>query len=74
MKNDWFQYFLSIVIVAFACSLVVVLLWIPFPNGNRDILTIAVGAVLAKFGSVVDYFFGSSKGSADKTKIMSESK
>ena len=30
------------------------------------------GALIAAFGTVVGYFYGSSKSSADKTKLLSE--
>jgi len=33
-------------------------------------LYILLGALVAKFGDVVSYFYGSSKGSSDKTEIM----
>jgi hypothetical protein len=33
-----------------------------------------VGALLGSFGTVVGYFYGSSKSSSDKTKLLSEQK
>jgi len=40
------------------------------PSENKEIGLLVIGALVAKFGDVVNYFFGSSKGSADKTEIM----
>jgi hypothetical protein len=40
------------------------------PEGNRDILHIVVGSLVGSFGTVVQYFFGSSMGSKEKTKLM----
>ena len=38
----------------------------------RDVVLVLVGSLAAKFGSVVDYFFGSSSGSAEKTRLMAQ--
>lgn len=50
------------------------ILWVIFgkvlPAENKDIGLLVIGALVAKFGDVVNYFFGSSKGSADKTELM----
>lgn len=43
------------------------------PAGNKDALMMIVGVLVAKFGTIVDYFFGSSKGSADKHDQMAQS-
>ena len=40
------------------------------PAANRDSLMLLLGVLSAKFGTVVDYFFGSSKGSADKSEAL----
>jgi hypothetical protein len=44
------------------------------PEKNKDIGLLVVGALVAKFSDVVSYFFGSSKGSADKTEIINNQK
>ena len=38
----------------------------------RDVVMVIAGNLSAKFGSVVDYFFGSSSGSAEKTRLMAQ--
>jgi len=42
------------------------------PNGARESLLVLIGALAAAFGAVVQYWFGSSSGSADKTVAMVE--
>ena len=37
---------------------------------ESTIISLIVGALIAKFTSVCDYFFGSTQGSADKTASM----
>jgi len=44
------------------------------PAGNKDAAMMTIGAVLGWGGAVVSYYFGSSKGSSDKTEAMSEKK
>lgn len=44
------------------------------PSENKEIALLVIGALVVKFGDVVGYFFGSSKGSADKTQIMNQEK
>ena len=40
------------------------------PEKNRDLIMLISGMIVSKFGTVVDWFFGSSKGSADKTEKL----
>jgi uncharacterized BrkB/YihY/UPF0761 family membrane protein len=40
------------------------------PQENKDPLTLALGSLLSAFGMVVGYFYGSSKGSADKNDLL----
>ena len=44
------------------------------PQGSREIAFILLGTLSSSFAGVVQYFFGSSKGSADKTKLMASGK
>jgi len=40
------------------------------PTDNNEVLTYTLGALTAGEIAIVQYFFGSSKGSADKTKML----
>ncbi len=40
------------------------------PAANRDMVVSVTTFLLAKASTIVDYFFGSSKGSADKTDLL----
>jgi len=44
------------------------------PQSNRDIVMAAVGTILGWATAIVNFYFGSSKGSADKTDAMSQGK
>jgi hypothetical protein len=42
------------------------------PPDNKDIVNIAIGALMTMAGTVVNYFFGSSKSSADKNELLAQ--
>lgn len=42
------------------------------PDGARDVLNIMLGALATAWISIVAYYFGSSSGSAEKTRLMSK--
>jgi hypothetical protein len=54
---------------------ITVILFIPqaqeaLPKWTQENMTAVFVAWITQFGTVVNYFFGSSKGSADKTKLL----
>jgi len=66
--KDIFMYALGAIVVIGVLSLItLVILYRPEMN---DVINISVGALLAAFGSVVGYFYGSSKGSSDKNQLL----
>lgn len=68
--KEFYMYILGAFVVALCFFLAYLLIFTPIPEGNKDILTVAFGLILAWGGSVVGYFFGTSKSSSDKTKII----
>ena len=68
--RDVFMYVLGALIVLAFFAVVVILLVVEMPKTNENMLYILLGTLVAKFGDVVSYFYGSSKGSSDKTEIM----
>ena len=41
-------------------------------KANNDALMLILGALIGAFSTVVGYFYGSSKGSADKTELLNK--
>ena len=68
--KELYMYLLGAIIVAGFFLLLYFLIYQQIPADNKDILNIAVGALIGSFGSIVSYFYGSSKGSADKTEML----
>jgi len=46
------------------------LIFHPMPQENKDVLYLAIGALIGFEGAVVNYFYGSSAGSATKTEML----
>lgn len=65
-----FMYSLAGLLVVSILVLVGVLMFKPLPEPNKSILEIIMGSLISAFMAVVSYFFGSSKGSADKTQMI----
>jgi hypothetical protein len=63
---------LALLIIAMFSGAVSALFMIEPPQGAREPLLILIGALAAAFGAVVQYWFGSSAGSADKTQAMAQ--
>ena len=69
-SKDIFQYILGALIVIGFFSLLILLLYTTVPSENKDLLNLVVGALIGSFASIVGYFYGSSKGSAEKNELL----
>jgi hypothetical protein len=69
--NNIFKYILGGMVVAGYFVLLYLLLLRIVPEQNRDLLNLVVGALIGSFAAVVQYFFGSSSGSAKKDETIS---
>ncbi len=72
-KRDINQYVLAWVIVAGFFSLVSLLIFRDLPKDSSQVVVMLFGALAAGFGSVIGYYFGSSKGSSEKTDLLAKS-
>jgi membrane protein YqaA with SNARE-associated domain len=71
--NTIAMYILAGLITVGFFSIIYILMWAEIPQSNKDLVTMAIGALVGSFsGGVVGYFFGSSKGSAEKTELMNK--
>ena len=69
-KRDINLYVLAWTIVIGFFGLMGILIFRVIPTANSTILNLVVGALLGSFTTVIGYFFGSSKSSTDKTKLL----
>lgn len=70
--GEIFRYALGALITIGFFGLLWLILVRQVPVENKDLLNIAVGALIGAFGMVTSFFFGSSVGSAKKTDIMAD--
>jgi len=69
---QWLMFSLGIAITLGFFATIYILCFVEISLVNKDLLNIVLGAEIAAFIAVVQYFFGSSKGSSDKTEIMAK--
>jgi hypothetical protein len=70
-KNVGFM--IDLLIVACTIGLVLLLYFVPIPDGNREIAYAVLGVLLTGLNTVLNFYRGSSKGSADKTDVLIKS-
>lgn len=73
LKKFGKEFVLYIIVVAVFWGLgysLIKLFGIEIPANNREPLMLIIGFLIAKAGTVVDYFFGSSKGSSEKNDLL----
>lgn len=63
---------LAIVITVGFFGVLTFMLLRPIPVSGHDALLLILGTLAAAFGAVVTYYYGSSKGSADKTQLLAQ--
>jgi hypothetical protein len=69
-KRDYNLYVLAWMVVGLFFTLVGMLMFIILPEANVGPVNQLFGAMATGFGMVLSYFFGSSKGSAQKTELL----
>ena len=71
-KKDYNLYVTAWCVLAGFFILTGVLMFYPLPEGSSQAVYMLFGALAGGFGTVLQYFFGSSKGSSDKTQMLAE--
>lgn len=63
---------LAILVTICFFSLMIILAFHEVPEKSLSILNILMGSLGTSWGSVINYYFGSSSGSAKKTELLSK--
>ena len=69
-KKDINLYVLAWTIVVGFFTMTCILTFVDLPDDSTGVVFLLFGALVAGFTQVVNYFFGSSKSSSDKTKML----
>ena len=70
--KDIFMYSLAALIILVFFTLMGMLVLKAVPIDNKDLFNCMTGFSGAGFGAVINYFFGSSSGSKEKTELLSK--
>ena len=73
MKQLWqqiFQYVLAAIVILAILAIIVILIYADISTSVKDSLMILLGVLASGFMAVINYFFGSSKGSNDKNELL----
>lgn len=70
--KDYAMFILGALIAICFFTLLGLLVFKPMPQENKDVLYLAVGALIGFMGTIVTYFYGSSAGSAKKDETLNE--
>ena len=61
----------SLVIMLMLCAAMLILAYVPIPDGNRDQFNMLLGALTGVgLGTVLGFWLGSSSGSAGKDRVI----
>ena len=72
MDNDRNRYILAWFLGAGLFLLIVLLVFFDINNGSKEIVYTLLGSFSTAFTMTINYFFGSSEGSKEKTKIINK--
>lgn len=63
---------ISLFMVILIVALLLLMFMIELPDNNKDMAYLVVGALMGSFTTIIAFWFGSSKGSSDKTDIIKQ--
>jgi|10_taG_2_1085330.scaffolds.fasta_scaffold40421_5 hypothetical protein len=70
-----FVYYFATLIFLFSATIITLLFFVEIPQENKRIVDMAIGIIVGTgLISVIQFFFGSSKGSKDKTQLLNNKK
>lgn len=61
---------ISLLMVITIIGLLFLMFKVELPDNNKDMAYLVVGGLMGSFTTIVAFWFGSSKGSSDKTDII----
>ena len=64
---------LSCLLTIFIIAIVYLLFYVTMPDGSKEVLYMILGIILKEWGSSMQYWFGTTRSSADKNKLLAES-
>ena len=72
IAKEIYMYVLASIIVIGFFVLTGILMFVTLPASSSNVVNLLFGGLVAGFATVLNYFFGSSKSSADKTAMLNK--
>lgn len=69
-KRDWLMGTVAIIGLLMMLGVIAALIFMQIPESNKELAYMSFGSVLTIGGAIFNYYFGSSRGSAQKDKII----
>lgn len=64
---------LSFLMMVIVMAILMGIFAVEIPDNNKDMAYLVVGGLMGSFTTIIAFWFGSSKGSSDKTDIINQS-
>ena len=61
---------ISLLMMIVIIAILTLMFTVELPDNNKDMAYLVVGGLMGSFTTVISFWFGSSKGSTDKTEIL----
>ncbi len=61
---------LSILLTAFIAAIIYLLFYVQMPDGSKEVLFMMLGIVIKEWGGSMQYWFGTTRSSAEKNSII----
>jgi hypothetical protein len=71
-RTSWEMLVLAFLAIAGLIGIALVLFLTEVPDGAEEMLLMIIGALISRAGDVYAFYFGSSRGSKDKDRLLSE--
>lgn len=71
-KHSKMPSILSVVLTLLVAAIVALLFYLEVPEGAREVLFMLLGVVVKEWGNSMQYWFGTTRGSAEKTAVMTK--
>lgn len=72
-KESFMPAMLSCLLTIFIIAIVYLLFYVTMPDGSKEVLYMILGIILKEWGSSMQYWFGTTRSSSDKNKLLAES-
>lgn len=72
-KESFMPAMLSCLLTVFIIAIVYLLFYVTMPDGSKEVLYMILGIILKEWGSSMQYWFGTTRSSADKNKLLADS-